>query len=514
MELNRTTGILMANEIILDHKEELPIDMDFVLPDDCPDIVKILSPTLRLGSVTTDAGADGVALDGVIIANVQYIADNGLLHTVESRSNFSKVVRYDTADSVQPERVWVRVHAEPEYQNARMINGRRIELRGAMNLFPQASASVGQSYLAGCDCEGIECRYVARELTYPVLRAQYGFTVDEDRQLEDGQPDIGTILRTEGRAVLSDYKIVDGKIVTKGDLILRCVYLPADADSENDTPAVAVWSLPVSCLAELDGVDEQTACCLHYALEWATIDAKADDNGDRRAAQCRAEVRLCCTAHRTETVTGIADAFALSHPMELAKKVLTVPQLVSCIDLSIPVSRTYDVPMSGMSEVFDIWSRASVGTGHRQEDGVSLPMKLQLSALVRDSNGRPAYFERTEEFSQLLPGDGDSLMARDLVVTVADISCSLSGDSVTFNATLSLTGCLYERQRLEMLEDMELDETRSLPAQSSALTLFYADPGTSLWDIAKSFGTTVQSLKQENDLSEDVLSERRMLMVM
>lgn len=513
MELNRTTGTLLANEIVLEHKEELPIEMDFVLPDDCPDIVKILKTTLRLGAVSTDAGAEGVALEGVVIANVQYIADNGLLHTAESRSNFNRTCRYDSADSVQPDRVWVRVHGEAEYINARAVNQRRVEIRGAMALYPQASATQGQSYLADCGGEGMECRFVSRELTYPMLRAQYSFSVDEERALPAGLPELGTILRCEGRAVLTDHKIMEGKVVTKGDLILRCVYLPADADSEHDSPAAAVWTLPISCLAEPEGIDEETACCLSYSLEWVMAEPKLDENGDRRGVQCRAEVRLNCTAHRSETLSGVSDAFALSHPVELARKTVTVPQLVSCIDLSVPVSKSYELPMSGISEVFDVWGHATVGAGHRQDDGVSLPIRLELCALVRDSNGRPAIFERSEDIAQLIPGDGDSLMARDLMVSVADISCALSGEAISFNTTLALTGCLYERVKLELLEDMAVDETIDLPRPASALTLYYADAGSELWDIAKQFGTTVGSLKMENDLTGDTLDERTMLMV-
>lgn len=513
MDQMHPAGSLLTNEIILEHKEELPIEMDFVLPDDCPDMMKILRTSLRLGNVATSAGADGISMEGTVIAAIQYIADTGLLHTVESRSNFSKNARYDTAEPVQPERVWVRLRGETEYLNARAVNQRRVEVRGAMGLYPQASATMAQNYLGECMLDGVECRYLSSELTYPTMRAQYSFNVDEDRALPETLPEIGTVLRTEGRAALTDYKLIDGKVVTKGELTLRVVYMPADADSENDAPAAATWTLPVSCLAELEGVDGDTACCLHYALAWSSVDPKLDESGARRAVQCRAEIRLSCTAHKTETVTGMTDAFALRHPVELSKRTLSVPQLVSCIDQPVVVSRTYELPMGGVQEVFDISASAGVGGGHRQEGGISLPIRLELAALVRDDNGRPAGFERTEEIAQLIPGDGDNLMARDLAVQVTDVSCSLSDDSLTVNVTLALTGCLYERRRLELIDGMEIDEETELPPAGAALTLYYADPGTALWDVAKAFGTTVASLRSENNLAEDTVPVRTMLMV-
>ena len=95
MEQNFANGTVLSNEIVLAHKEELPVEMDFVLPDSCPDMVKILKCRLEACVLSTEPSSEGVTLEGNVTARVFYIGDDGGLHTAENRSGFTKNCRYD-----------------------------------------------------------------------------------------------------------------------------------------------------------------------------------------------------------------------------------------------------------------------------------------------------------------------------------------------------------------------------------------------------------------------------------
>ncbi len=48
---------------------------------------------------------------------------------------------------------------------------------------------------------------------------------------------------------------------------------------------------------------------------------------------------------------------------------------------------------------------------------------------------------------------------------------------------------------------------------SPALVVYFAKEKEALWDIAKKFRTSVELIKSENELREDVLDARRILLI-
>ena len=46
-----------------------------------------------------------------------------------------------------------------------------------------------------------------------------------------------------------------------------------------------------------------------------------------------------------------------------------------------------------------------------------------------------------------------------------------------------------------------------------ALTIYYADEGEQVWEIAKRYNTSVEQVMSENDLAGDVVEKRGMLLI-
>ena len=58
------------------------------------------------------------------------------------------------------------------------------------------------------------------------------------------------------------------------------------------------------------------------------------------------------------------------------------------------------------------------------------------------------------------------------------------------------------------------DESRPRQKDEAAsLILYYAEKNENVWDIARSYCTGAQAILAENDLDEEILSERRMLFI-
>ena len=47
----------------------------------------------------------------------------------------------------------------------------------------------------------------------------------------------------------------------------------------------------------------------------------------------------------------------------------------------------------------------------------------------------------------------------------------------------------------------------------AALTIYFAKAGEDVWDIARRYYTSVEAVKNENDITEDRLDKERMLLI-
>lgn len=286
MEQNFINGSVLSNEIVLAHKEELPADMDFVLSDSCPDMVKILKCRLEVCVLSADPSSEGVTLEGHLIARVFYIGDDGGLHMTENRSGFTKNCKYDFTPH-DPGTVTVFAEGCTEYVNVRAVNQRRVEVKGAVNLWVQGTADQPQSFLANCGGQ-LECREEHRTVTSPMVSLRRTFLLEEDSLLPEENPSVSSLLQCQGMAELTDYKLLEGKMATKGELRLSCSYLPETGEQ----PLVfAEAQFPLSFLAQAPGLKEGMICQAEYEVVRLSVEIKPDDQGMRRVLSCRAEDR-------------------------------------------------------------------------------------------------------------------------------------------------------------------------------------------------------------------------------
>ncbi|MEE3403899.1 MAG: hypothetical protein VZR73_07430, partial [Acutalibacteraceae bacterium] len=96
-----------------------------------------------------------------------------------------------------------------------------------------------------------------------------------------------------------------------------------------------------------------------------------------------------------------------------------------------------------------------------------------------------------------------------------NLSFRITGDDrVEIKAELCLTGTAYMESSWKGITAAEgLDDRCRRKDKAAALTLYYADEGERLWDIACAYCTSVEAVKLENDLTEDVMTAAGMILI-
>ena len=81
---------VFTNDIIFNESAELPVDVDFMLPDYCPDIVKILKCRAQPMLVSKNVNGGAVGLDGTVAITLLYSDADNKICSYEHQFPFSK----------------------------------------------------------------------------------------------------------------------------------------------------------------------------------------------------------------------------------------------------------------------------------------------------------------------------------------------------------------------------------------------------------------------------------------
>lgn len=79
--------------------------------------------------------------------------------------------------------------------------------------------------------------------------SEKGFTVSEIYEIGDAKPSISQIVRSYASAVIEDTKAVSGKILIKGELTVKTLYIAETNDNELQTTE---HTMPINQIVEVE----------------------------------------------------------------------------------------------------------------------------------------------------------------------------------------------------------------------------------------------------------------------
>ena len=92
---------------------------------------------------------------------------------------------------------------------------------------------------------------------------------------------------------------------------------------------------------------------------------------------------------------------------------------------------------------------------------------------------------------------------------VAGISYRITGDGIEIKAELRLEAQVITQSSLKIISEIRADEDRPRARDTSAApSIYYADPGESLWDIARPYRTSEDAIRKENNLAGEFVESR------
>ena len=324
-----------------------------------------------------------------------------------------------------------------------------------------------------------------------------------------GNPPIDTILHARGCAALTEYKVISGKIVAKGELRLQ-ILCRSQGDGEGTTegPVTMDYRLPISQILDVDGAEEGSRCQVSFEPADIVVTLKNEGAPGEEKISLSALLFARARVYDNMEISLADDCYSTQYACTYAAAPMRREQTSAMVDERRQQRASVELPEEVSGEVISLWGDISTVT--LTEEGLAAQLDLHL--LACDSEGTPVYFERSLELPVPVPLQPGEEMA-DPAIQLEEIGYTRSGDHLELSCDLRVTCRRVISNIFSAIQEINIDEGRPNPPRTAALTIFFARKGESLWEIARQYSTSMEAIMEENILAEDVLTENRMLMI-
>lgn len=508
MELRMNKAVISANESAGNTMQEQSVELDYVLPDYYPDVCKLIKCFVKPSIVNESVSENRLSYELLAEVRILYCSENShVLQCVTQNLHFSR-----TAELPAGENIMTEILPVTDYVNCRAISRRRLDVRGAVTVRIKSIAVRQQEAI--CDIFGKNMQLQKKPLQYQAKRVHVmnHIVLAEELELGNSKPALLHVVRCEAQPVEQSHKLVSGNLLAQGNLQIQILYA-CEKDGDSSLESMS-FRIPYSQMIELDGVEEQDDCQVVCSVASCDLKPVTDENGDVRVLRCEAELRLSCVALRIATESLVCDAFSTEHPSMIKKTKLITSSTPVNVSEMLVCNTKLNCTDGELDCVYDAWCEIKNLTTSVENTEICMNGMLSCFVLVRESTGMPRLLEKEESFEHKFTVQG--LTEQDMIQVRAiaeNCSYTLSGSSeVVLKTELRMEGNVTHCTETEVLSEIEIQEEVEHP-RNFALKLYFGRAQESIWDIAKRCHTSVEAIMEENDLTQEQLSENSMLLI-
>ncbi len=494
-------------ETVFRDSAEVPIDIDFNLPDYCPEVSRILKCKAVPRVASKSVSGRSATIDGGVTVTVIYSDDENMINSYEYQYPFSKT--FDAGADLDSASLDVRVKCE--YINCRAVTERKIDVHGAVGVYLTACRRKNREIISDIDDENIEIMRAAAPATMPIGQSEKYVIIEEELEIGSSQPDIRCLIRYDANVSVSECKLLAGKAIVKGEMTASLLYRAESGELQTFSS-----NIPFSQLLEIESAGDDCICRADASVAYLEIKPKTGSTSPTRAFMLDAKICLRADAYCENDVEVISDAYSRKYEAVISSENVCFDKMVFSINDTFNTRKDIDFPSGAISGVYDVWSTANVDSVGFEGDCLTLTGTAVINVLARDESGLPMFYEKPIPFEYRfkLPFEGRNLKA-DPRVSVTGVNYTISGDNrMEIGLQMAVNAAVYECADLNIVSDIKINENQLLRrARRGAMTVYFADTGESVWDIARRYLADISEIRRLNGINDDKLTVGQMILI-
>lgn len=505
MDIAKKMCSVSSKSIKYEDTVEQTVESEITLPEYFPDIVSVLRCTLKPNIVQTRFQSNKLTVEGTSLISIVYLCEERKLHCFEQRIPFVK-----TADIIKAENCYAVSDAETQFVNCRVSSQRKISIHASVSVCYKLFFNDKREILSDCEENSIQMKKDFGSAA--VLRdcQLKSFVINETVEIGSAQESIGQILRSDAVALLDSVKMVSGKALIKGELKVKLTYL---TDKECSIEK-AESSMPISQIVELDSDEDSTE---YITLSVGSIDvfAKTDSSGALRMFDISVCVNAEIDVYDEKEIECVIDSYSTEYELKQKKEIVPFIKISEKISDTFLLRGSIEYNEEKIKSILDINTKKITYSSNVVNNELVINGTLEVGTIILNDENEIISSDKEMNFEYITDVKTENTncnMKFNLVVTsmnfiINDVS------KLDIRAEIDINGIIFDGYEKEIITDISIDENEKKIKNNASLTIYFSDAGESVWNIAKRYNTTVKAISEENKLNDDLVKERKKLLI-
>lgn len=509
---------------------QLTLEDDINVPDSKPDIEHIIKVQGEIQIQETLAETDRAIVRGQLVFSLLYLSDADFrqVHTMTGQIPFEETINMEGA---LPEKE-IHCHYDLEDCQSSLINSRKISIRAILSLHCtqecEETLPVGIGIVAGDAVQaemgemvapdGLQQQFESMAITTMAMQKKDIFRIKDETMLPKGKPNCDTLLyyelTTQG---LSTRLVEDGLRIT-GDLLVFVLYTPEDDERNLE---YFETELPFDGIVSCNGCHEDMIADVSIMTGKKIAEFRGDEDGEERILDLELSLHLDIKFYEEERFDYLKDAYSTACELQLSRSKSNAKRLLLKNQSSLRISDRIkmDADREGILQICNATGAIRIDEQKIVEDGIQLEGVAELDILyITEDDLRPLSVVRGSiPFQHLIEVRG--ITKTDDYELQTDINSinviMLDREEIEAKPVLNLCVLVFTEccnDVVTAIEEIPMDMARF--QEMPGLVGYIVQDNDSLWDIAKTYHTTMESIRTLNHMEQDSLKRGDKLLLL
>ncbi len=487
---------------------QLTLDDDFIVPDIKPDMDKIIEERGDINIQDVKVSDKRIIVSGILNFNILYLGDGDSkpIHNIEGKIPFEEIVNMDEAlegDSCT-------INWEIEDLSTSIINSRKLSVKALLTLLGTVENIYDEETAVGVgENENVLSMNKNINISQIAINKKDTYRIKDELTIPANKPNMFEILFNDVNIRNSEVRLLADKINVKGDIQIFILY----SGEEDDNPVQYIeMELPFNGMVDCNGSNEDMISNICLNIVNKEIEIKPDADGEERVIGLEIVLELDIKAYEDEQLEILNDVYASNKELIPSYNKAHYENLIVKNNFKTRVvdRLKIDKNQAKIMQICHASGSIKVDDAQIVDNGIEVEGAIYVHLLyIAADDKRPLNAVKGMiPFSVIVDAKGISKSCTyDIKPMLEQVNANMiDSEEIEIRASINLNTLVFDKIVEDIIvdvkeENLDMKKLQEMPG----IVGYIVKAGDSLWKIAKKYHTTVDNLKQTNELDSDLI---------
>ncbi len=481
---------LNVNKLIAEKKEIIFVEGDMIVPDSKPDILNTICTSGVVSIYKKEAQEGKVRLDGSVNTYIMYMPDGGedTVRGLNTCIDFSENINVSNCiDGMN-----VISDIKIKSIEAKVINGRKVGIKATLEVNLKIYSNEDVEIINEIQNEN-NIQILKEDLTVNSLVGQGTTKIYAKESIQlDVADNLAEILKAQVCLIDRDVKISYNKVLAKSEAEIRIMYL-----TEDNRICTVNYKIPVVGFIDIPNVTDGNLCDVNYEIKNIIIKPNSQEE---HSIYVEIEIEVSCYVYEEKQLNLIQDMYSTIQNLNFEKKQIMTMTNKQCVTNIKQIREKINFNDIDGLNLVDVDIMTNITNENKINSKILYESEMELRFIFENSRKQVIIkevklpFEYTVENLQ----NGESLNTDCNMEVKSKDFIVQDGGNISCNIDIQADTNMYRMANINMIDSIEENGERE--EQDYSIVIYIVKKGDTLWNIAKEFGSTVDSIARVNGI--------------